>query len=1103
MQNKNILTSFKKLNIISKTVNLIKENKKNIYIKNLYGASKSLFAASLMLESNRRYIILAPNKELAEEYLDDLDILLYSSRFNFLLQKKNNTRIKFGNNTEFASLIDNAAKFKNKKASIAVATPDTFGIMFPKIDTVENYLCSLKKMQVLDIQSFATQLSLNGFQKEQYVSKQGEYSIRGGIMDVFAPNMKLPLRIELWGDEIESLRFFDILTQRSTTEVSEVEFINSIFVDEKEYVGSSLYEYIPEDTIFIIDSAELIDFTKNNLDFISNYQQIKLNSLGEADILAGSVAQPRMHASVQRFASELQKNLNLGIETFVSADGDIHLRRIKDLVESVIESNEEELFEANLEFKFETAPISNIDFNIDDIIWSETSLSSGFLMQESKLAYFVENEIFSRQRNKHSDKTNIAKSITLRELKQLNIGDYIVHEDKGIGKFDGFQSIEIGGNKQDCLRMLFEDNDVLYVHLNYLYKVQKYSAADGIAPKLSKLGSSEWTRKKDRTKRRLKDIARDLILLYAKRKMQKAYAFPADGTWQKEFEASFIYEDTIDQAKATIEIKRDMESETSMDRLVCGDVGFGKTEVAMRAAFKSAVAGKQVVMLVPTTILAQQHYFSFIERMEKYPIKIEVLSRFRSKSEQKAILQNLKLGKIDIIIGTHRLLSKDVEFKNLGLLIIDEEHRFGVSAKEKLRQIKSNIDTLTLTATPIPRTLNFSLMGARDLSQIETPPRNRLPIITEIEEWDVSFIINIINKEVKRGGQIFIVNDKISGLDKIAMDLEMSMPSLRIAEVHGQMRANQIEDIMEKFIEKKIDVLLSTKIIESGIDIPNANTIIINNAHNFGLAELYQLRGRVGRSNIQAYCYLIVPNVSQLSANSLQRLLAIEEFTDLGSGLQLAMRDLEIRGSGDLLGAEQSGFITDIGFDLYQKVLAEAVAELKREEFSELFDENTEENILPELNSSDIVIETGEDTFFPPDYILDDTERFNYYKSLFNAKTNSELRMITEEIVDRYGKLPSSARELIFAVKLRISALDTGFTRVIFKRDKMVLDFPRAENKDYYEKVFPVVLDYIQTYENIRLVQNKDKLTLVMKISNREEITDFLWHIKKNIKMSF
>ncbi|HPO64247.1 MAG TPA: transcription-repair coupling factor, partial [Candidatus Kapabacteria bacterium] len=624
----------------------------------------------------------------------------------------------------------------------------------------------------------------------------------------------------------------------------------------------------------------------------------------------------------------------------ISAEGKIHLQRFREIIENAIELAEMKDDDEN--------QFNGIEFYIEqylkNIIWLEKDFFEGFILEQNKIACFTEHQIFSRKQVLiRSKKYKQKQSISLKEVKQLNIGDYLVHEEKGICKFNGFQTIQVAGKLQDCIKLIFADDGTLYVNLNYLHLIQKYNAADGVVPKLSRLGTNEWKRKKAKTKQRLRELAFDLIKLYAKRKEVKGTAYPVDNIWQKELEASFIYEDTLDQAETTDAVKKDMESETPMDRLVCGDVGFGKTEIAIRAAFKAVQAGKQVAVLVPTTILAEQHYITFSDRMKQYPIIIDSLSRFKQKKEQQDILKKLKEGKLDILIGTHRILSKDIAFKDLGLLIIDEEHRFGVGAKESLRAMKANVDTLTLTATPIPRTLNFSLLGARDLSVIETPPRNRIPTVTEIIEWNNKTIIEATKQEIERSGQVFFVTDRVNDIDRIAMDLQQLLPTLRIGVAHGQLKTSELEKVMEKFLAKKIDVLLATKIIESGLDIPNANTIFINRAHHFGLAELYQLRGRVGRSNIQAYCYLIVPPIKTIGGNTLKRLLAIEEFTELGSGFNLAMRDMEIRGAGDLLGPQQSGFINEIGFDLYQKILDEAVKEVKLEEFPDLFKELKEE----------------------------------------------------------------------------------------------------------------------------------------------------------------
>jgi len=582
--------------------------------------------------------------------------------------------------------------------------------------------------------------------------------------------------------------------------------------------------------------------------------------------------------------------------------------------------------------------------------------------------------------------------------------------------------------------------------------------------------------------------------------MAKGYAYPYDNLMQKEFEASFIYEDTPDQSRTTEEIKSDMESTAPMDRLVCGDVGFGKTEVAIRAAFKAVQSSKQVAVLVPTTILAQQHFMSFKDRFAKFPVNIEVISRFRNKMQQQTIVDNLSNGKLDILIGTHRLLSKDIKFKDLGLLVIDEEHRFGVSAKEKLRQIKENIDTLTLTATPIPRTLNFSLMGARDLSIMETPPRNRLPVTTEILEWNDESVIEIIELEINRGGQVFFVSDKVEDLDKIAKKLQDLVPQCKMTTAHGQMPPHELEKVMEGFIENKFQILLATKIIESGIDIPNANTIIINRAQNFGLAELYQLRGRVGRTNIQAYCYLIIPETYKLNGKALRRLQAIEEFTELGSGFQLSMRDLEIRGAGNLLGAEQSGFIIDIGFELFHKILDEAVYELKTDEFADIFS-IPEKDKNESFRNDDVSIEIDKDALFPKDYIKNDTDRFTFYKRLYQLDNLNELKEIIRELEDRYGKLPSDAENLIFAVKLRIAALKTGFVRVAVNKNKLVCDFPPLDKKYYYDNAFPLIIDYISSLENVKFIQTKTKLTLEFALNAREDAIEFIWKINKTLEL--
>jgi len=655
--------------------------------------------------------------------------------------------------------------------------------------------------------------------------------------------------------------------------------------------------------------------------------------------------------------------------------------------------------------------------------------------------------------------------------------------------------------KKSNKRIKFQDDDILYLNLNYINKIDRYSSADNNPPKLSKLGSSEWERRKARLKKKLKDISRELITLYAKRKASKGYSYPLDSVWQKEFESSFMYEDTIDQSRATDEVKKDMQEPYPMDRLICGDVGFGKTEIAIRAAFKAATAGKQVAVLVPTTILAQQHFMTFKDRLNRYPINITMLSRFRSQSELKESISKIKEGKIDIVIGTHRLLSSDIQFKDLGLLIIDEEHRFGVSAKEKLRTIKENVETLTMTATPIPRTLNFSLLGVRDISVIETPPPNRLPVYTEVVKWNKHLFREVLLNELNRNGQAFFVSDKVYNLDQIAAELQSAVPEAKFGIAHGQMKPTELEQVMEQFVSKKFDVLVTTKIIESGLDIPNANTIFINQAQNFGLAELYQLRGRVGRNNLQAYCYLFVPNDIKLPEKSIRRLQALEEFTDLGSGLKLAMRDMEIRGTGNLLGAEQSGFIEDIGFELYTKILEEAVQEIKQEEFSYIFNDDSL-NKSQILRNTELEIDFDQNSYIPDQFIPSDNERYSIYKRLYSINNIEEVKEIEKELIDRFGQLPFETENLLFAIRLRVLAMNTGFRKISIRDNNLQIEFPK-DNPKYYEEIFPLILDYINTLENVSFKQVKSDLRLKYIFNEKNDILEFMWKIKKIIDLAF
>lgn len=1054
----------------------------SVSIRNIKGSLKSILVYAIHQKTDKKILIIAPDKDTAEEYTFDFGALGKEESIALLYKPKKFVRFRDGSeNGDISWIISGITRLSSSDNIIAIAEPDIFDFKLPDNTLSDKYSLLLKKNEAFSFTELTKSLFLNGFERKDYVEKKGDIAVRGGIIDIFPVEYDSPVRIEFWGDTIESIRDFDPLSQRSIKEYPEIKFISKIYHDESESC-STIHDYIKDNFLIVFDTPDVLDTEILSNHVITSIPKLFINPIGETDVEFVSNSPLLPKTRIKDFVELLIEYYRNNFNIYITAEGEGALFRLRDIVES------------NLEDK-----VADYDDILSAINWLSDGLSEGFILKNEKLVLFTEHQIFARLRTRNRKKIS-KDGLTLKQLKDLQIGDYVVHEDKGIGKFDGFETVKFGGSLQDCIRLIYADGDVLYVHLNYIHKIQQYQASEGVMPKINKLGSAEWLRKKLRTKKKIKDIARNLIKLYAQRKAQKGYAFPSDTVWQKEFEASFIYEDTPDQARTTDEVKADMESIAPMDRLVCGDVGFGKTEIAIRAAFKAVQEGKQTSVLVPTTILAQQHYMTFKDRLNNFPVNIEVISRFKGKKAQNEVIDKLKSGGIDILIGTHRLLSKDVQFKDLGCLIIDEEHRFGVSAKEKLRELKVSVDTLTLTATPIPRTLNFSLMGARDLSIIETPPNNRVPVITEIIMDDDEIIKSAVENELKRKGQIFFVNDRIEGLDKIASNLSKLLPFAKIGMAHGRMKANELEKVMEKFIEGRYDILVTTKIIESGLDIPNANTIIINRADNFGLAELYQLRGRVGRSNIQAYCYLTVPPLNLVSRKALQRLQAIEEFTDLGSGFQLAMRDLEIRGAGNLLGAEQSGFINEIGFELYHKILDEAVRELKYDEFPDIFE--TDLTKVPEaLENNDVAIEIDTDAFIPDTYIKSNTDRFSYYKKFYNISERSELESLLEELTDKYGKLPPELVELTFVVKLRIAALNTAFQRIIVRKNSLTAEFPIAENSDYYDNIFPFVNEIISEIPGAKIIQQGKKLFLELSIKDRDNAVESLWRIKKHLEL--
>jgi transcription-repair coupling factor (superfamily II helicase) len=900
-------------------------------------------------------------------------------------------------------------------------------------------------------------LSKYGYQRKDYVEEVGDFAVRGSIVDVFPESSENPTRIDFFGDNVDSIRVFDSVTQRSVETIDSFTLLPSRLTDKE---GVPFSKQIPANTgIVFYEPTAIADEIVGNLGQLrkeiadrTNLIYWKTLQRKEDDVHINVIPQPTFGGKLQLAADKIADLFADGYKIVVASS-------TKHLEENFI----------NLLSEYDELNGTMLKQEVKVI---QASLSNGFILPDDKFALLTEHEIFGRRSPLISKKGRAKKFVGLlrRDLNSLRTGDYVVHEDYGIGKFLGMEKLRIVNSVQECVKIQYAESDVLYVNVNYVGKLQRYASEDGFKPKLSKLGGAEWQLMRTRAKGKLKDIAKDLIKLYAERKKSRGFSFQKDSIWQHELEASFVYEDTPDQARATSEIKFDMEKDGPMDRLLCGDVGFGKTEVAVRAAFKAVMSGKQVAVLVPTTILAEQHYNTFRDRLSDHAAKVEVLSRFKKKSEQKRILEDLKNGSVDIIIGTHRLLSGDAIFHDLGLLIVDEEHRFGVQAKEKIRQLKTSVDTLYMTATPIPRTLYMSLSSAMDISILQTPPANRLPIDTYIVNFDGKLLQSAIERELSRGGQVYIVSDTVKDLSKLADFVHRRVPSAKAGIVHGKMKATDIERTMVHFLEKKTNVLIATKIIESGIDIPSVNTLIVNNADRFGLAELYQIRGRIGRSNVQAYAYLIAKEFSNLTRDSVRRLTAIEEFSELGSGFNLAMRDLEIRGAGNLLGKEQSGFINNMGFEMYNKVLEEAVAEAKFEEnLTEQLDTLTRRKVEPQVT-------VDVDAFIPDDYVSLDAERFDFYKRLSRAAAVAEIDDMQTEMLDRFGKIPEAAENLLKLIKLKIKLEPLRIPKLEMHNSNVKLHLP-SDDEEFYREIFPSIMNSLDRVRDIkhRVTQEKSQ----------------------------
>jgi len=1066
----------------SEVVNALKAGKSPC-LHAIAGSLQSFLVSRIAEDINNTIIVITETRDEAEKIADDCSRTTISTPVVFFPETTHHLHALdiSGNSQQVEALKALLAK----KPVIFCTYSTALATKLPQPTLFSSRIIEIQRSISIGFQNLLDTLSEFGFEKKDFVEGPGDFSHRGGIIDVYPSVGDNPLRLEFWGDTLESIREFDPLSQRSIRELTVATIIPDVFSGPStleqnasifSYLQSPTLIMLPEDVLLERSISEILrEGSENTLSWeeikanLNNHRLIRilsLSSIQEDEIDFGSRSQPSFNGSIHLLKEHLTQLAQEQYKVCFSCESNAEAERLADLLSEIDDS-----------------------IQLPTMQFCTEALHSGFVISREHFAFFTEHEIFGRLRRRGSIKKRRFRGISQKELLQLQRGDYVVHVDYGIGKFDGLRKIKIRETEQEVVRLLYSDDDVLYVNLNYISRIQKYSSREGHIPILNKLGAPDWDRIKQRTKRKIKDIARDLIKLYARRKIDPGFAFSEDTPWQKELEASFMFEDTTDQATATIDIKRDMEAAHPMDRLICGDVGFGKTEVAIRAAFKAVMSGKQAGVLVPTTILAQQHYNTFADRLQRYAVHVEVLSRFRSKKEQTRILQRLASGEIDILIGTHRLLSRDVVFKDLGLLIIDEEHRFGVTAKEKLRLKKETVDTLTLTATPIPRTLHFSLMGARDLSLITTPPRNRLPVITEIAQLEPLLVREAILKEISRGGQIFFVHDRIEKIAAIADYIQRNIPEARIRIAHGQIKGSELEKVMMDFLERKFDVLVATKIIESGLDIPNVNTIIINRADKFGLAELYQLRGRVGRSNVQAYAYLLTPPLSSLPRYSLRRLQAIEEFTELGSGFNLAMRDLEIRGAGNLLGAEQSGYIMEMGFEMYTRILEDAVLELKKEEFEEIFGKTVQLQ-----RPTETIIETDINALIPDIYVEHDSERLDVYRRLYAASDSAAIDEIRSELRDRFGEYPEEVAHLFCIVEIKVIAAKIGFSKIEITDTTFNLTFPPSDQKAFFEvaegeaSLFQKIIDSLPRLVDFQPLLNQSKAQLELKASIRGKI---------------
>ena len=1080
---------------------------RNIFLDGLLASSSALLFGSLTTKCKTKIMFVMQDADEAGYLYHDLTQILGDKQVLFFPSSYRRA-VKYGQKdsaneilrTETLCEIKNEEDNKKKNSSLFIVSyPEAMAELVVSHNSMDSRMLTLAKGEEKPMNDIVSTLRDFGFSEVDYVYEPGQFARRGSILDVFSFSSEYPFRIDFFGDEIDTIRTFEVENQLSKDKCDNATIVPELSQSNEERIP--ILQFLPKDTFLCMkdftyvcdiinkvyeegfsqqalvemtagatemECQEIMNrmrsgiqlvtastFMRDALDFRMIEMGHKPSRNADTTIRFDIKPQPLFHKNFDLLKKSLEDFQLMGYKVYILADSRKQQERLKEILEAFV-------------------PV-------------DKTLHEGFVDNMMKACFFTDHQIFDRfhKYNLRSEKARSGKvALTLKEISQFEIGDYVVHIDHGIGKFGGLVRMPQGDGYQEMIKITYQRGDAIYVSIHSLYKVSKYKAQDnGEPPRMSTLGTGQWERLKERTKSKIKDIARDLILLYAKRRKEKGFPFSHDSYLQHELEASFLYEDTPDQLKATNDVKADMEKARPMDRLVCGDVGFGKTEVAVRAAFKAATDSKQVAVLVPTTVLAYQHFQTFSKRLKDFPVRVDYLTRARSAKQTKELLKDLEEGKIDILIGTHKLISKQVKFKDLGLLIIDEEQKFGVSTKEKLRQIKVNVDTLTMSATPIPRTLQFSLVGARDLSVIQTPPPNRYPIQTEIHIFSPEIIVDAINFEMSRNGQVYIVNNRISDLQRLKETILKYIPDARIAIGHGQMKPEELEHIILDFANYDYDVLISTTIVENGIDIPNANTIIINSAQYFGLSDLHQMRGRVGRGNRKAFCYLLAPPLSALNQESRRRLEALENFSDLGSGINIAMQDLDIRGAGNMLGAEQSGFIADLGYETYQKILSQAVTELKNDEFSEIYKEEIKSG---EMTGEDFVddcsVESDIEMYFPDQWVPTDSERMLLYKELDNLKNDDELARYRQRLIDRFGEIPKVANELMNVVPLRRKAKQLGCERLMLKMGRMTMFFVSNPNSPYYQsQAFDSILNYIASNPrrcNIR--ENNGKRSLVV-----------------------